>query len=53
MLDDIYNLTLKDPAREIRRLKKAGVIPKKTPRLGQYLNQYQGGMCISGVLKTT
>ena len=37
MLDDIYNLTLRDLDREIRRLKKAGVIPKKTPRLGQYL----------------
>ena len=37
MLDDIYNLTLRDLDREIKRLKKAGVIPKKTPRLGQYL----------------
>ena len=37
ILDDIYNLTLRDLAREIRRLKKAGVIPKKAPRLGQYL----------------
>ena len=37
MLDDIYNLTLRDLAREIKRLKKAGVIPKKTPPLGQYL----------------
>ena len=37
MLDDIYNLTLRDLAREIIRLKKAGVIPKKIPRLGQYL----------------
>ena len=37
ILDDIYNLTLRDLAREIRRLKKAGVIPKKALRLGQYL----------------
>ena len=37
MLDEIYNLTLRDLAREIRRLKRAGVIPKKAPRLGQYL----------------
>ena len=37
MLDDIYNLTLRDLNREIRRLKKAGIIPKRAPRLGQYL----------------
>ena len=37
MLDQIYNLTLRDLAREIRRLKRAGIIPKKAPRLGQYL----------------
>ena len=37
MLDDIYNRILRDLAREIRRLKKAGIIPKKAPRLGQYL----------------
>ena len=37
MLDDIYNLALRDLDGEIRRLKKAGVIPKKTPHLGQYL----------------
>ena len=37
MLDEIYNLTLRDLAFEIRRLKKAGIIPKRAPRLGQYL----------------
>ena len=37
MLEDIYNLTLSDLNREIRRLKKAGIIPKRAPRLGQYL----------------
>ena len=37
MLDEIYNLTLRDLAQEIRRLKRVGIIPKKAPRLGQYL----------------
>ena len=36
-LAEIQDLTLRDLAREIRRLKKAGVIPKKAPRLGEYL----------------
>ena len=33
----IYDLTLWDFAREIRRLKKTGAIPKEAPHLGQYL----------------
>ena len=37
LLAEIYDLTLRDINREIKRLKKAGIIPKKTPRLGEYL----------------
>ena len=34
---EIYDLTLRDFAREIRRMKKTGDIPKEAPQLGQYL----------------
>ena len=36
-LAEIQDLTLRDIAREIRRLKKTGIIPKEAPRLGEYL----------------
>ena len=37
LLAEIYDLTLRDLNREIKRLKKAKLIPKNTPLLGEYL----------------